>query len=152
MSIIRSRRPDSNFTIIENGIIYNENLDWRELGLLVFLLSKPDNWTVSMAHLAKQKESGLSSIKASIKKLRVAGYVTSQRQSDGTFDWFVFDSPQGVNNENKEDKSASNHAISPYVEKPHVEKPHVAKRTLIRTDKTITTETKVSNEFLAEWV
>jgi len=135
--IIRRQRPEANYTVIENKLIYDGSLDWRELGLLVFLLSKPDNWSISMTHLAKQKQTGKSGIESALKKLQEAGYVSKQRQSTGNVDWYIYDEPQ-LDKQYKE---------KPQLEKPDMAKPDMANQVLINTDKEITTEITVSSGF-----
>ena len=131
--IIRSARPEANYTVIENQLINDPNLDWREMGVLIYLLSKPDNWQVSIAHLAKQKCAGESSIKSAIKSLKAAGYIESKRSHTGFVDWFVYDSPVTSG-----DVEVSQE-IKPQVDIPHVEKPQEENHRLINTDnKTIT--------------
>lgn len=130
MSIIRSPRPEINYTVIDNSLINNENLDWRELGILIYLLSKPDNWQVSITHLANEKGTGISGVKTAIKSLKSLGYITTRRKSNGQVDWYVFDYPQVVFQLKEK----------PQVEKPQVEKPHVEIQPLIRTDNKTKTE------------
>ena len=127
--IKRSKRRD-NFTVIPNGVVNDNSIDWKALGLLVYLLSKPDNWEVSIEHLSKQKKAGKDAIKAMLKELKLSGYVSTSRRSSGHVDWVVFDEPQ-VDNP---------HVEKPHVEKPHVEKPHVDNPTLINTERTLRTE------------
>ena len=52
MSIIRSKRQ-SNFTIIDNRVFADNCLSFAAMGLLGYLLSKPDNWTVNIAQLVE---------------------------------------------------------------------------------------------------
>ena len=73
--IIRSQKPEHSFTIVSNQVIDDDNLDWKDLGLLIYLLSKPDNWQVSLAHLAKQKRTGQDGVATAIKNLKQAGYI-----------------------------------------------------------------------------
>ena len=92
--IIRSQKPEHSFTIISNEVIEDTNLDWKDLGLLVYLLSKPDNWEISLAHLAKQKRTGQDGVATAIKNLKQAGYIRMKRHSTGHVDWYVYDRPQ----------------------------------------------------------
>lgn len=91
--IVRQKRS-KNFTVIANDLLNDSRLDWKELGLLVYLLSKPDDWCVSAAHLAKQRKTGRDGILVSLKKLREAGYVHFQRKVTGGGDYVVFDEPR----------------------------------------------------------
>lgn len=99
--IIRSKRTQ-NFTVIPNLILNDLSLDWKELGLFVYLLSKPDEWEVSIAHLVKQRKAGEDAIRNMLKSLRAAGYVVMQRKGDGSVDWHIFDTPQNGKTPNRE--------------------------------------------------
>ena len=45
MAIIRAKR-DRNFTVIDNCVFADKQLSFAAIGLLCYLLSKPDNWLV----------------------------------------------------------------------------------------------------------
>lgn len=131
--IIRSKRTES-FTVINNDLINDDRLDWKEIGLLVYLLSKPNNWQVCPVHLAKQRKTGRDGIYTILKSLRNAGYVEMQKQADGKTDWVVFDTPREPNPENTDKEK-------PNPEKPDREKPDREIPTLINTDNQVKTET-----------
>ncbi len=97
MAIIRTKRPDS-FTVINNDLINDTQLDWRELGLLVYLLSKPDGWQVNAEHLSKERELGIKGIYSSLKILSSTGYVKKKPNPppNGGWDWLVYDTPQNL--------------------------------------------------------
>ena len=92
MAIIRTKRPE-NFTVINNDLINDPLLDWRDLGLLTYLLSKPDNWEVSVAHLQKIRKSSRDAIYASMKALTAAGYATGKPNPKGGFNYEIRDTP-----------------------------------------------------------
>jgi hypothetical protein len=91
--IVRGERSGS-YTVVANEIINNSDIDWRDLGLLVFLLSKPDHWEVSTTNLANERKAGVDAIRTSLKALRDAGYVVMRKNSDGSVDYVIFDTPQ----------------------------------------------------------
>lgn len=106
MSIRRAPRPNSNFYILDKSISEDKTLTWAARGMLVFLLGKPDNWTVSIQALineteATRKQSGRDAIYALIAELKEAGYlkVEQGRESGGAFgsvDYTVSESPLPV--------------------------------------------------------
>jgi hypothetical protein len=51
--IIR-RKVNSNFTVVPNEPINDGRLTFAALGLLTYLLSRHDNWTISIAQLQKR--------------------------------------------------------------------------------------------------
>ena len=89
MGIIRSPRPETNFYQLDKSISEDSRLSWAARGMLIFLLGKPDDWEVSVAHLIKQttktaKHSGRDAVYGLLAELEVAGYVRKQpRRSDG---------------------------------------------------------------------
>lgn len=143
--IIRSTRTQ-NFTIIPNLLLEDKNLDWKELGLLVFLLSKPDEWTVSVQHLAKQRKAGRDAILKSLKLLRDAGYVVMQRKHEGGVDYTIYDTPQKRENPLPEKPVVANENQEPKPEKPLTENPTMGKATNGKSGHIVNTETTTSTE------
>jgi len=92
MAIIRIQNV-SNFTVVSNDLINDPLLDWRDVGLLTFLLSKPDNWEVSTAHLQVQKKSGREAIHNSLRAIIEAGYATRKVSGKGGWLYEISNSP-----------------------------------------------------------
>lgn len=95
--IIRTPNRD-RFLIVSKVGIEDDRLSWKARGLLVYLLSKPDNWEVMQAHLIKQAPDGTASVRAGLNELKEAGYITSAKSKNdaGRFDgWdsFVYEEP-----------------------------------------------------------
>ena len=114
MAIIRAKR-DRNFTVIDNCVFADKQLSFAAIGLLCYLLSKPDNWAVSAQHLTTvtedtAKESGINAVHNLLKELREVGFLVMKKQKTGEADYFVFDVPQ---------------TKKPNQEKPNQEKPDV---------------------------
>ncbi len=134
----------NNFTIIGNGIFTENALSFEAMGLLAYLLSKPDNWQVHVQALVRATEGtaqkrGENKILALLRELIGAGYIIRQRQSSGKMDYYVYDEPQGEPSADTTPDSGScaenasqpienkPQPSKPHVAKPHVAKPHVAK-------------------------
>ena len=84
MSIRRaSSEVRHTYTIIPNATINDEDLSWEALGLLVFLLSKPDHWVISPTHLVKQRGSGRQRVYKILHELEEAGYVVPSPVREG---------------------------------------------------------------------
>jgi biotin operon repressor len=100
MSIIRSPRKESNFSIVSNAVIRDSRLSYRARGVLLEILSRPDNWRVSGDSLARSGKEGRDAILTALKELRDCGYIrmVKERKQDGTFETtnYVFDTPQDV--------------------------------------------------------
>lgn len=92
MAIIRIQ-IDNNFTIVPNELINDPNLDWRDVGLLTFLISKVDEWQVNTEHLMSIKKSKRDAIHASFKSIIAAGYMKRKpnRDSSGKMKGWIYD-------------------------------------------------------------
>ena len=92
------RNKTQQFTTVAQNIIRDENLSLKDLGLLVSLLSLPDNWSFSERGLyAIFPNDGKDSIRTGLKNLERRGYLRRElKRSGGKFaevEWSVFDSP-----------------------------------------------------------
>jgi hypothetical protein len=101
MSIYRAPRPESNWTQIRNEIIEDSRLTFKATAVLIYVLSKPDNWRTSTRHLATVKKEGIDAIRTAMSELECAGYIKRRRYQDEQGKWqydtLVFDTPQAVN-------------------------------------------------------
>ncbi len=96
--IVRSPRPTADYTIIANAIVRDASLSYRARGLLILLLSMPDNWETSSMWLAARAPEGRDAVRKALKELEGRGYLrrTKQRGPDGRIRIVttVFDRPQ----------------------------------------------------------
>jgi hypothetical protein len=131
-TVIIRRKVRSNFTTLPNDLIRDPRLSWKSLGILVFVLSLPDNVRLRLSHLAKQKASGRDATRSGLKELQVAGYlvIIRVRGARGKFTnttWAVTDDPWQWGDASP--RSGFPATVNPTVDSPKVEKP-----TLIKTD------------------
>jgi hypothetical protein len=100
--IIRAARPHQNYTVVHNELIEDQSLTWKARGILVYLLSKPDHWRTTSAHLASQSPEGIYAVRAGLQQLERAGYIRRIRKQNSRGQWstytVVFDRPQPVDN------------------------------------------------------
>ena len=75
------RRADrkNSFTVTDNLVINDPSLSFRALGLLIYILSKPDGWRVDSRDLAKTHSEGRDAIRAALNELQDEGYMTQTR-------------------------------------------------------------------------
>jgi hypothetical protein len=85
--IVRGPRPAHSFTVIQNSIIDDHRLTWKARGLLIFLLSKPDNWRTNMKHLAAQSSDGYYAVQSGMAELEDAGYILRVKAQDKAGRW-----------------------------------------------------------------
>lgn len=97
--IRRSARPTGGFTIIDNDVLQDEVLTFRALGLLVYILSKPDHWTISSEQLSSVHGEGRDAVRTSLLELETARYIRRERVQDDRGRWHthtvVYDRPMG---------------------------------------------------------
>lgn len=129
--ITRAPRPESNWTQIRNEIINDARLSFKATAVLIYILSKPDNWRTSTKHLATVKREGLDAVRTAMGELTRAGYVRTRRYQDELGRWQfeteVYDTPQPVG------KTVDSLFIDG---PPHREKPHGENRpVLVKTEK-----------------
>lgn len=101
--ITRAPRPDSNFYILDKAISGDKRLSWAARGVLIFLLGKPDHWTVSPAALTNETKglkrgTGRDGVYAILNELKEVGYLqaSGMRDQTGSFagtDYLVSETP-----------------------------------------------------------
>lgn len=128
MSIRRSARR-TNFTMLDN-CVFAPGLSFRAVGLLAYLLSKPDHWEVSVAQLVKfsansVRPDGRDSVYAILKELIGCGFVRrTMAREDGKlngYDYEVFDTPQPLTS-------------MPETDMQDTDEPYTAEPTQVKTD------------------
>lgn len=86
MSTVRVKKDGHYFTA--SNIPFNdERLSWEARGVMGYLLSKPNDWTISRTDLIKRGDAGRDKIQRILKELEECGYVDRVRRKrpDGTF-------------------------------------------------------------------
>lgn len=114
MSIIRSNREHS-YTIVSNKVYDKNQLSWQAMGLLGYLLTKPDNWQVMVAELVNvtkdtKKPTGREGIYNIINELKEKGFISVRKNSDGSTDYTVYDEPIQQSNQAEPNQAEPNQA------------------------------------------
>lgn len=124
MSIVKISRKQNPFVMIDKSIFEDNTISWAAKGVMGYLLSKPDGWSVNVADIInhspvnengqKKRGNGEEAVYKLLKELRLHGYAHHEfkRDSKGVIigsEWIVFESKQ------------------PYPEKPDTGKPDAAK-------------------------
>jgi hypothetical protein len=98
MTIQRTPRPQSNFTILSNEILRDHRLSFRARGILVSVLSRPDNWRTSADSLANESVEGRGAILTALKELETCGYLERVKYQNEQGHWvsdsLIFDKPK----------------------------------------------------------
>ena len=125
MSIIRAKR-EHNYTVISNKVYDKNQLSWQAMGMLGYLLTKPDDWSVIVSELVNvtketAKPTGKEGVYNILKELRDKGFIVVQKNSDGSTDYTVYDEPlpnQGKPNQGKPNQGKPNQAEPNQAEPP----------------------------------
>ena len=81
MSVFRVERT-GNYTVMSNHHLRDKSLSLKAKGLLSQMLSLPEDWDYTLAGLARINSEGRDAIRAAVKELEAAGYVTRSRVRD----------------------------------------------------------------------
>ena len=127
MAVLKNT-TQGNYTIVSQNIMKNKNLSLNERGMLLTLLSLPDNWHLTIAGLCQILPDGKDKVSKTLNSLISKGYVTREqnRESRGKFgstNLEVHESPIMTSDEAKESDTINDYShattnISPYPENP----------------------------------
>jgi hypothetical protein len=85
INIIRTVKDREHpYVMVNKSVFEDTRLSWEARGLLGYLLSKPDNWSVRFSHLLKQGHGGRDRLYRMLKELQTYGYLTRTPQTDQT--------------------------------------------------------------------
>jgi hypothetical protein len=136
--IVRSKQKSRGFYMLENSLSNDPGISWAAKGMLVFLLAKPDDWTVCVEALvnftkpASPRNDGKTAVYAIIKELVAAGYMTKHKHQNGTLDYMVYDERQVV--DSAPDSGNTNEGIPQIQVSPKCENPDLGFPPLVKTD------------------
>jgi len=116
-TIIRvSKNKDNPYVMIDRRTLEDVRLSLKAKGLLAYLLSRPDDWTVNMSHIIKQSNDGRDAHYNTMNELIDLGYVQRIRHIDPKtkqvkgFEYRVYEYPLPENPDTGK----------PYTENPYI--------------------------------
>lgn len=145
------RAHASNYVAISNELAREVTLSHRERGLLVWLLSYPTDWTVSLQTLVTAEDS-LRSLRRVVQRLEDAGYIKRERERDpatgrlGRAVLFVYDEPLPPEERTRDTRRKA----SPKTENATVE-PKTKKRTQAATGSATGKTPMTKNPTVGNW-
>ena len=100
MSIIRIKKKEHPYVQVDKRVLEDSRLSWRAKGILVYLLTKPDGWTVKVADIWGKGQEGRGAVQACLKELEKHGYaqLVTIKGEGTTFagkEWQVNEEPIG---------------------------------------------------------
>lgn len=96
-----TKNPDNPYVMVNKGFVNNPQLSWKAKGILLYLLSKPDDWKVYHKDIIKHSTDGRDSVTSGIAELVKYGYIIRHlRREEGTgklkgYDYDVYEVPTG---------------------------------------------------------
>jgi hypothetical protein len=135
----------SHFTTISNVPLNDSRLSWEARGVLAWLLSKPNTWTVNREAIARHGRTGRDKVTRVLTELTVNGYLvrTRHRSDEGQFRWesIVYEVPIDRPNVGEpvetspEDSAVENpRTAEPKLENPSAVEPSLARALVIKTE------------------
>ncbi len=124
--IIRvARNRENPYKTINTTFAQDARLTWGARGLMVYLLSKPDDWSVKTYDLIRQSPAGRDAVLRILKELQTFGYLkrVQRNAGGGKFVWesYVYEIPQD------DEQESAPQQLEPCTEKPYMVQPYTAK-------------------------
>ena len=128
-------KKKENFTTIHNNLILDESISWKAKGILIYMLSKPVGWKYKSSEIAKNATDGRDSVRNGLKELVENGYISRQKNSDGSLTYYIF-----------EDKRQNN--IKDYLQKSETKNPKLDNPSLYKRKNTNNKRIIVIKEYI----
>lgn len=93
MAYVRTAKRENPFVQLDKYFIEDSNLSWEAKGLLAYILSRPDNWSINQKDLIKRSNGGKTKVESALLELLANGYCNwyQERTEDGKFGEWVYD-------------------------------------------------------------
>ena len=117
---VLKNKTQGNYVNVSKEIVMDRSLNLKDRGMLLTLLSLPDNWNFTAAGLAKILPDGKAAIYSSLDDLQKAGYLTKEQ---GRGEGGVF----GANIIEIHEKPCPPFTDFPFADNPSPEKPFTEK-------------------------
>lgn len=83
MGIYRVVKDKENpYVMVNKSFVNDKSLSWKAKGILLYLLSKPDDWKIYESDIIKNSSDGRDSVRSGIKELIEAGYIERTLRQD----------------------------------------------------------------------
>lgn len=161
MTIIRAPKPPEKYYKLNHSIARDKRLGWAARGVLIYLLTRPDNWETSVTNLCNEvaessNKTGRDATYKIINQLIDAGYISrlQPRNEDGSLGKQVLLIGEDANTlaseikrrENKPVPEKPEAADSPLPDLPYPAQPYPVKPTQRTNDLKEQTKDKKNND------
>ena len=101
--IIRSNKR--KWTTVDNAWVKDPTLSAKAKGVLLYILSLPDDWDLRIGELVTHFTDGIDGVRSAIKELSMHRYIDGNQRRDETgkvtgWDYTIFENPDEPNMEN----------------------------------------------------
>lgn len=90
---------DGGYHVTSNHLTENRSLSLLEVGIMEYILHKPDNWVIIKSEIEKRSQIGSRKFDKVWKHLIELGYITYSGTTKGRV-WRAFESPNKSENKN----------------------------------------------------
>jgi len=154
MCIERLKTHSKDFVILYKQVINDKKLSLKSIGLWVYLMGLPDDWTINAKDLANRHRDGYESNLSALNELQENGYAykrkkeTLNKGKDGKFSkggWVIFE--QKTDLEAFEKKLIEDmNKEKPYTENPDTVNPCTVKPELLSNERISTEKESIDKE------
>ena len=75
-------KKEKNYTVLDNTFIKDIRLSWKAKGLMTYLLSLPDDWTIHLSEIEQHATDGKSALRSAINELKEFGYLKAEQKRE----------------------------------------------------------------------
>lgn len=75
-------KKEKNYTVLDNTFIKDNRLSWKAKGLMTYLLSLPDDWTIHLSEIEQHATDGKSALRSAINELKELGYLKAEQKRE----------------------------------------------------------------------
>ncbi|HCV6478126.1 TPA: conserved phage C-terminal domain-containing protein [Staphylococcus aureus] len=92
MSTFRTIKESGDFVTVHKSFVFDSNLSAKAKGILLYFLSRPDNWQIYTSEVVKHMNDGQKSINSGVQELMDNKYVhrIQKRAENGVFKGFEY--------------------------------------------------------------
>ena len=121
--IVKIKKRENPFAMIDRTALEDSRLSWRARGVLAYLLSKPDDWEVSVQNVINKGKEGREAIRAVFRELSKFGYceLENVRSESGTLAgkrYVIYEQPKDGFSVDRTDRPETRPSGNPTVGKP----------------------------------
>ena len=93
--MILRKKVNNDYFIASREILKNKSVSLKAKGLLMQMLSLPDNWSFSLNGIVALSSDGVDSTRAAINELKQLGYLKINKKQDNVinYEWIVYETP-----------------------------------------------------------